>query len=48
LWNADKIILEDLGWEVHTGVRLDLELHYSGMVLVELDTHHRFYSPWTL
>ncbi len=47
-WNADKVILKDLGWEVHTGVRLDLELHSSGMVLVELDTHHRFYSPWTL
>ncbi|MGF1590739.1 MAG: argonaute PAZ domain-containing protein [Pleurocapsa sp.] len=47
-WNADKVILADLGWEVHTGVRLDLDLHSSGMVLVEIDTHHRFYSPWTL
>ena len=47
-WNADRVILEDLGWEVHTGVRLDIELHSSGTILAEIDTHHRFYSPWTL
>lgn len=47
-WNADRTILQDSGWEVHTGVRLDLELDPSGIVLAEIDTHHRFYSPWTL
>lgn len=47
-WNADRTILQDLGWEVHTGVRLDIELQPSGMVLAEIDAHHRFYSPWTL
>ena len=47
-WNADRTILQDSGWEVHTGVRLDIELQTSGMVLAEIDTHHRFYSPWTL
>ena len=40
--------MQDLGWEVHTGVRLDIELHSSGMILAEIDAHHRFYSPWTL
>ena len=47
-WNADKVILKDLGWEVHTGVRLDIEVHSSGTILGEIDIHHRFYSPWTL
>ena len=47
-WNADRTILQDLGWEVHRGVRLDIELHASGIVLAEIDAHHRFYSPWTL
>jgi hypothetical protein len=47
-WDADNIILQDLGWEVHTGVRLDVELHYSGVIFIEIDLHHRFYSSWTL
>ena len=47
-WDADNIILQDLGWEVHTGVRLDVELHYSGFIFIEIDLHHRFYSAWTL
>lgn len=47
-WDADDIILQDLGWEVHSGVRLDVELHHSGVIFVEIDLHHRFYSSWTL
>jgi hypothetical protein len=47
-WNAEKITLQDLGWEVHTGVKLDIELHHSGVIYAEIDTHHRFYSAWTL
>ena len=47
-WDADETILQDSGWEVHKGVRLDIELHYSGVVFVEIDLHHRFYSAWTL
>ena len=47
-WDANTTILQDLGWEVHTGVRLDINLHPSGIILAEIDTHHRFYSPWTL
>lgn len=48
LWDADNVILQDSGWEVHTGVRLDLELHSSGTIFIEIDLHHRFYSSWTL
>ena len=40
--------MQDLGWEVHKGVRLDIELHQSGFVFIEIDLHHRFYSAWTL
>lgn len=47
-WDADEVILQDLGWEVHTGVRLDVEVHYSGIIFIEIDVHHRFYSAWTL
>ena len=47
-WDADETILQDLGWKVHKGVRLDIELHQSGFVFIEIDLHHRFYSAWTL
>ncbi len=47
-WNADKIIVQDYGWEVHTGVRLDIEINKLGVIFAEIDVHHRFYSPWTL
>jgi hypothetical protein len=47
-WNADRVILQDSGWEVHTGVNLDITLDPSGVLLVEIDTHHRFYTSWTL
>ncbi len=47
-WDVDEIILQDLGWEVHQGVRLDVELHYSGVIFIEIDLHHRFYSSWTV
>lgn len=48
LWDAEETILQDLGWEVHKGISLDIELHYSGVIFVEIDIHHRFYSAWTL
>lgn len=47
-WNADKIILQDSGWEVHSGVRLDIEINTSGILFAEIDIHHRFYTPQTL
>lgn len=47
-WNADRVILQDSGWEVHTGVNLDITLDPSGVLLVEIDTHNRFYTSWTL
>ena len=47
-WNTNRIILQDRGWEVHSGVQLDVSVHHSGALFLEIDTHHRFYTPWTL
>ncbi len=47
-WDAEEVVLQDLGWEVHKGLRLDIELHHLGFIFAEIDTHHRFYCPWTL
>lgn len=47
-WNAEKIILQDNGWEVHTGVNVDVSVHLKGVLFLEIDIHHRFYTSWTL
>ena len=47
-WDANETTLQDLGWEVHKGVRLDIEVNQLGFVFIEIDLHHRFYSAWTL
>ena len=47
-WNKNKTILAKDGWEVHTGVRLDVVVNFLGILLIEMDTHHRFYTSWTL
>lgn len=47
-WNADKVILQEPGWEVHTGVHLDVSIHRQGVLFLKIDSHHRFYTPWTL
>ncbi|WP_013324485.1 argonaute PAZ domain-containing protein [Gloeothece verrucosa] len=46
-WNAEKVILSNLGWEVHTGVCLDILIN-SGALFIEIDDHHIFYSLWKL
>lgn len=47
-WDQDRIILKNNGWEVHTGVQLDIELNPSGYLFLEIDSHYRFYCPCTL
>lgn len=47
-WDSEKNILNNLGWEVHKGVHLDVSIHNLGVLFLEIDIHHRFYSPWTL
>lgn len=36
------------GWEVHKGRRIDVTIDFDGSFYLEIDLHHRFYTPWTL
>ncbi|WP_126147937.1 argonaute PAZ domain-containing protein [Synechococcus elongatus] len=36
------------GWEVHRGRRIDVSLDAEGNLYLEIDIHHRFYTPWTV
>lgn len=36
------------GWEVHRGRRIDILINADGGLYLEIDMHHRFYTPWTL
>ena len=38
-WNAEKTILKDSGWEVHTGVRLDIRVNELGILFAEIDSY---------
>ena len=47
-WKQDQIVLNQSGWEVHHGVHVDLEIHPSGVIFIEVDSHYKFYTEWTL
>ncbi|MGL5080673.1 MAG: argonaute PAZ domain-containing protein [Microcoleaceae cyanobacterium] len=36
------------GWEIHRGRRVDIVIDSEGKLYLEIDIHHRFYTPWTL
>jgi Argonaute PAZ domain len=36
------------GWEVHRGRRIDVSVDTDSNLYLEIDLHHRFYTPWTL
>ncbi|PZO44752.1 MAG: hypothetical protein DCF17_03290 [Shackletoniella antarctica] len=36
------------GWEVHKGRRIDINIDSEGILYLEIDLHHRFYTPWNL
>jgi hypothetical protein len=36
------------GWEIHRGRRIDIAIDADGNLYLEIDIHHRFYTPWTL
>ena len=36
------------GWEVHKARRIDVTIDIDGSFYLEIDLHHRFYTPWTL
>jgi hypothetical protein len=36
------------GWEVHRGRKIDIYIDSDDHLYLEIDVHHRFYTPWTL
>lgn len=36
------------GWEVHRGRWIDVVIDSDSNLYLEIDIHHRFYTPWTL
>lgn len=37
-----------MGWEVHKGRRINVSVDADSNLYLEIDLHHRFYTPWTL
>ncbi|MBP0028714.1 argonaute PAZ domain-containing protein [Roseofilum sp. Guam] len=49
-WITDEAGREKCGngWEVHRGRRIDITIDADGHLYLDIDIHHRFYTPWTL
>jgi argonaute family protein len=49
-WITDQRGVEKSGegWEVHRGRKIDVIIDSSKNLYLEIDIHHRFYTPWTL
>jgi hypothetical protein len=47
-WNDQRVEQAGDGWQVHSGVLLDVVIDVGGFLLLEIDSHSRFYTPWTL
>lgn len=48
LWDDTKIKKEGDGWKVLKGALVDVAVDEEGLLSLEIDTHYRFYSPWTV
>ncbi|WP_448380690.1 argonaute PAZ domain-containing protein [Gloeomargarita sp.] len=47
-WIKSETEIHGDGWEVHRGRRIDVAIDQEGSLYLEIDIHHRFYTPWTL
>ncbi|MCM1983161.1 argonaute PAZ domain-containing protein [Lyngbya confervoides] len=47
-WDESKIESSGDGWQVLKGALVDVAIDENGQLNLEIDTHYRFYSPWTL
>jgi hypothetical protein len=47
-WNAERVEQSGNGWQIHSGVHLDVVVDPTGFLYLEIDRHYRFYTPWTL
>lgn len=48
LWDDDKIEGSGKGWQVLRGAVIDVSVDEDGLFSLEIDSHYRFYSPWTV
>lgn len=47
-WDERKVEQAGEGWQVLKGALLDVVVDEQGRLFLEIDTHYRFTSPWTL
>ena len=48
LWDDNHIEGQGDGWQVLKGAVVDVAVDEDGLFSLEIDTHYRFYSPWTV
>lgn len=48
LWDDRKVEKSGAGWQVLRGALIDIVVDSQGLLSLEIDTHYRFYSPWTV
>lgn len=48
VWDESKVERSGNGWQVLKGALVDVSLDAAGQLSLEIDSHYRFYSPWTL
>lgn len=48
LWDESRVEREGDGWQVLKGALIDVVVDSKGRLSLEIDTHYRFYSPWTV
>jgi len=48
LWDKSKIESEGEGWQVLKGALVDVVVNKEGQLSLEIDSHYRFHSPWTV
>ena len=48
LWERSKVEQAGEGWQVLKGALVDVAIDKNGKLNLEIDSHYRFYSPWTV
>lgn len=48
LWDEHKIEGQGDGWQVLRGALIDIVVDEEGLLSLEIDSHYRFFSPWTV
>ncbi|MGB3403080.1 MAG: argonaute PAZ domain-containing protein [Microcoleaceae cyanobacterium] len=48
LWDKSTVEQAGEGWQVLKGALVDIAIDENGQLNLEIDSHYRFYSPWTV